>query len=58
MLLDICNAESQGMIGYMLQQCLTTELALAGNKKPVVTIITQTVVDKEDSDFFSLLSSK
>ena len=49
--LDICNAESQGMIGYMLQQCLTTELALAGNKMPVVTILTQTVVDKEDLAF-------
>jgi carbamate kinase len=49
--LDICNAESQGMIGYMLQQCLTTELAIAAIPKPVVTIITQTVVDKEDSAF-------
>jgi carbamate kinase len=49
--LDICNAESQGMIGYMLQQCLTAELTLASINKPIVTIISQALVDKDDPAF-------
>ena len=49
--LDFCGAESQGMIGYMLQQCLMNELRPLGAEKPVMTILTQTLVDKEDPAF-------
>jgi len=49
--LDVCGAESQGMIGYMLQQSLDNELRKAGLDIPMVTILTQTIVDKNDSAF-------
>ena len=47
--LDICGAESQGMIGYMLQRALRGELE--GTKIPVATIVSQTLVDAEDRAF-------
>jgi carbamate kinase len=49
--LDICGAESQGMIGYMLQQALRAELDGAGMDLPVVTVLTQVLVDPEDPAF-------
>ena len=49
--LDVCGAESQGMIGYMLQQSLDNELRKAGLDIPMVTILTQTIVDKDDAAF-------
>jgi carbamate kinase len=49
--LDVCGAESQGMIGYMMQQSMDDELRLAGIRAPVATILTQTVVDKDDPAF-------
>lgn len=49
--LDVCGAMSQGQIGYMLQQQLTNELICHQINKPVVTIITQVVVDKNDPSF-------
>lgn len=48
---DVCGAMSQGMIGYHIQQALKNELQKRGNKKAVSTIVTQVVVDKEDSAF-------
>jgi len=48
---DVCGGESQGMIGYMLQQCMRNELKSAGLDIPVATVLTQTLVDKDDSDF-------
>jgi len=47
--LDVCGAESQGMIGYMLQRALRSELE--GTKIPVTTIVSQTLVDAEDRAF-------
>jgi carbamate kinase len=47
--LDVCGAESQGMIGYMLQRALRGELE--GSKIPVATIVSQTLVDAEDRAF-------
>jgi carbamate kinase len=47
--LDVCGAESQGMIGYMLQRALRGELE--GTKIPVATIVSQTLVDVEDRAF-------
>jgi carbamate kinase len=49
--LDVCGAESQGMIGYMLQRALRSELESEGSKIPVATIVTQTLVDAEDRAF-------
>jgi len=46
--LDVCDASTQGEIGYLLQQSLETELRIAGLQIPVVTILTQTVVSADD----------
>lgn len=49
--LDICGAQSQGFIGYALQNALGNELRTAGLVPDVVTLVTQVVVDKEDTAF-------
>ena len=49
--LDVCGADSQGAIGYALQQCLQNEFYHRGIKKNVATVITQTLVDKNDPAF-------
>jgi len=49
--LGICVAESEGLIGYMVQQCLSNALHKAGVDKPVVTLITQVLVDEDDPSF-------
>jgi carbamate kinase len=45
--LDVLGAQTQGMIGYWLAQ----ELRNAGVSHPVVSIVTQTVVDAADPSF-------
>jgi len=49
--LDVCGADSQGAIGYALQQNLQNELYRRGINKPVATVITQVLVDKNDPAF-------
>ena len=49
--LDACGAETQGFIGYMIQQALRNELKTRGVDKFVVTVITRVIVDKHDSAF-------
>lgn len=49
--LDVCGADSQGAIGYALQQNLQNILYQRGIKKKVVTVITQTLVDRNDPAF-------
>lgn len=49
--LDICGAESQGMIGYLIQQRLSNHLKKAKIKLKVITICTQTLVEKSDPAF-------
>lgn len=49
--LDVLDAESQGMIGYLLQQELAAALARVATPKPVTTIVTQVVVDPGDRAF-------
>ena len=49
--LDVCGADSQGAIGYALQQTLQNELFKRGIKKPVATVVTQVLVDKNDAAF-------
>jgi len=46
--LDVCVAETQAQIGYLLQQELSNELAARGIKRNVVSIVTQVVVDEND----------
>ena len=49
--LDVCGADSQGAIGYALQQTLQNELFKRNIKKNVATVITQVLVDKNDKSF-------
>jgi carbamate kinase len=49
--LDVCGADSQGAIGYALQQNLQNELYRRGIHKPVTTVVTQVLVDKNDPAF-------
>lgn len=49
--LDVCGADSQGAIGYSLQQTLQNELHKRGIVKSVATVITQVLVDKNDTAF-------
>jgi len=49
--LDVCGAESQGQIGYMLQQSIGKMLARRSIPRPVATVITQMVVDPNDPAF-------
>ena len=49
--LDVCGAESQGMLGYMIQQGLENALRTAGINRRVITVVTQTVVDRGDPAF-------
>jgi carbamate kinase len=49
--LDVCGADTQGAIGYELQQALQNELYHRGVRKNVATIITQVLVDHADPAF-------
>jgi len=49
--LDACGAETQGFIGYMIQQGLRNELKSRGVDKYVVTVITRVTVDLHDPAF-------
>ena len=46
--LGICVAESEGLIGYMIQQCLSNALKKEHIEKPVIALITQVIVDEND----------
>jgi len=49
--LDVCGAESQGMIGYMLQNSLHNAFRKSGIEKVPINIITRVVVDETDQAF-------
>ena len=49
--LGICVAESEGLIGYMIQQCMSNALKKEDINKPVVALITQVIVDEDDPSF-------
>lgn len=49
--LDLINADTQGAIGYMLQQALTNELRMRGINRSVTTLVTQVLVDRNDAGF-------
>lgn len=46
--LGICVAESEGLIGYMIQQCLSNALKKESIDKSVVAMITQVIVKRDD----------
>lgn len=49
--LDVCGADTQGAIGYLLQQNLINDLRARGIDKGVVTVVTQVEVDRDDPAF-------
>ena len=49
--LELCDASTQGEIGYELAQAIENELARVGLDVPVASIITQTVVEAADPAF-------
>lgn len=49
--LDSCGADTQGAIGYNIQMALGNEFKKRGINKPVVTVVTQVLVDKNDPSF-------
>jgi len=46
--LDVCDASTQGEMGYLLQLALHSEMKRAGLHLPVVTVVTQCVVSLDD----------
>ena len=46
--LGVLVAETQGSIGYMIEQSLQNELKKSNHKLPVVTILTQVLIDIND----------
>jgi carbamate kinase len=49
--LDVCGSQTQGFIGYMLQNSLYNVFAELGLDRNVATVVTQVLVDKQDSAF-------
>lgn len=49
--LDSCGADTQGAIGYQIQMALGNEFRERGIRKPVVTVVTQVLVNKDDPSF-------
>lgn len=48
---DVCGAMSQGYIGYQIQQSLRDALRNRNRNIPVVTLLTQVIVDEKDEAF-------
>jgi carbamate kinase len=49
--LDICGADTQGAIGYMIQKALLNEFHKRNIAKKVTVVVTQTMVDRDDLSF-------
>ena len=49
--LDICGADTQGAIGYMIEKALLNEFYRRGIDKKVTAVVTQTIVDRADKSF-------
>lgn len=49
--LDVLGAQTQGSIGYLIQQILGNELRARGVRKRIVTVVTQALVDPDDPAF-------
>lgn len=51
--LDICVADSQGGIGFMLERCLLNVLRKHNINRNIITLVTQVLVDKNDPAFLN-----
>ncbi|HOW97762.1 MAG TPA: carbamate kinase [Kiritimatiellia bacterium] len=49
--LESCVADTQGAIGYQVEQTLMNELHRQGVRHSIVSVVTQVVVDKDDTAF-------
>lgn len=49
--LDVCVAETQAQIGYLMQQSLQNAFRTRGMKRRVRTVVTQVLVDPKDKEF-------
>jgi carbamate kinase len=49
--LDVIGADTQGSIGYMIAQALRNEFEKRGIDKPIASVITQVLVDRNDPGF-------
>ena len=49
--MDVCGAETQGQIGYMIEMGLEKVMAKENIDRNVVTFVTQVLVDKDDPMF-------
>jgi len=49
--LDVCNAMTQGQIGYMIEQRLRNIFTVNNINKPIIVFITQVVVSEDDPAF-------
>ena len=49
--LDVCDAMTEGSMGFMLEKAIVNELRTRSIDKEVATIVTQVVVDREDPAF-------
>jgi carbamate kinase len=49
--LDVCDAMTEGSMGFMLEKAIVNELRKNSIDKDVATLITQVVVDKDDPAF-------
>ena len=49
--MDVCGAETQGQIGYMIEMGLEKVMAMENIDRNVVTFVTQVLVDKDDPMF-------
>ncbi len=49
--LDVLVAESQGQIGYLLEQALADRFAATGRRRQIAVVLSQTIVDPADPAF-------
>ena len=49
--LDSCVADTQGALGYGIQTALRNALVEGGAARPVCTVVTEVIVDKDDQSF-------
>ena len=49
--LDICGADTQGAIGYMIEKALLNEFRRRGIDRKVTAVVTQMIVDRNDRSF-------
>lgn len=56
--LDVVGAMTQGQIGYMLQNTMQNIMAAKGMSQPVISVVNQVLVDRNDPEFVGENASK